>query len=661
MTTQHSHPAARAGRFQSMGLRGKLVAGFGVVIVFGFIGFWMAAKAMRDYLRETSTAGEFARHCVESANSTVLIFHEMDQATMGYVFSGDKAFLERRLKVDEKADASFQQLKADIAKLPHSEDLLKAWDTAQKHNDEFCTPVEDKMLELLEKGKNDEAKVLYKTQFAGALEKYTELQNDLADKVKKYSHKADATMVEQAQKAIFIGWVLQGFLVAGSILIALLLARSIAGRLKKITSIAQSMAQGECDRSIDVAGGDEIGQLGQAFGTLIEYQREIATLADGISQGNLSVSVEPKSERDLLGNAFQGMVVNLRRLIGAVAKSASGVSETSQNLASMSQQTQASASEIADASEKLAASAGEASSIMEELMASIETVASSSQTQTESVAEATRQLDQAVQAVDEVSTAARSMAAVAKEGSDSVQRTIDAMHRVRSQVEVSSAKVQELDHKGQEIGDIVETIERIAEQTNLLALNAAIEAARAGQHGRGFAVVADEVRKLAEQAGQATNEIGSLIQGVRQTVAETVKAIRSTDQEVQGGAATSQEAGDALKQIVKSSESVVKQAEQVSGLATQVDKMMSEVSSAASDNQVASSEMARGAEKGVEAIATVANVGVETARGAETLNSAISIVSHATGELSEMSFDLQNLVGSFRVESEDPPARRLAA
>ncbi|MGL4521525.1 MAG: methyl-accepting chemotaxis protein, partial [Bacilli bacterium] len=68
--------------------------------------------------------------------------------------------------------------------------------------------------------------------------------------------------------------------------------------------------------------------------------------------------------------------------------------------------------------------------------------------------------------------------------------------------------------KTQEVGQMVELIQRIAEQTNLLALNAAIESARAGEYGRGFAVVADEVRKLADETVSATNTIHTLISAI---------------------------------------------------------------------------------------------------------------------------------------------------
>jgi methyl-accepting chemotaxis protein len=91
--------------------------------------------------------------------------------------------------------------------------------------------------------------------------------------------------------------------------------------------------------------------------------------------------------------------------------------------------------------------------------------------------------------------------------------------------------VKELTNKANQIGDIVNMINKIAEQTNLLALNATIEAARAGDAGKGFAVVASEVKNLATETAKATGDITeqvSYIQLVANETANSIKTITET-------------------------------------------------------------------------------------------------------------------------------------
>lgn len=78
----------------------------------------------------------------------------------------------------------------------------------------------------------------------------------------------------------------------------------------------------------------------------------------------------------------------------------------------------------------------------------------------------------------------------------------------------TTAAMNELMEKIQNVNQIVGLIDNISRQTNLLSLNASIEAARAGEAGRGFVVVAGEIRELSEQTNDSLEKIRKEIQGI---------------------------------------------------------------------------------------------------------------------------------------------------
>ncbi|WP_246733151.1 methyl-accepting chemotaxis protein [Methylobacterium sp. BTF04] len=83
------------------------------------------------------------------------------------------------------------------------------------------------------------------------------------------------------------------------------------------------------------------------------------------------------------------------------------------------------------------------------------------------------------------------------------------------------------------VGQISELIGVIANQTNLLALNATIEAARAGPAGRGFAVVAGEVKALSSRVTQATAEITTQVDLLRQVAARSTASLSRVRGEIE--------------------------------------------------------------------------------------------------------------------------------
>ena len=126
------------------------------------------------------------------------------------------------------------------------------------------------------------------------------------------------------KKALFvIGLVMLLLVTLAIVFVANLLTKPI----RTVTDAAERLADGDVDVDVEVHSKDEVGRLAASFGRTVEYLREKATAAEAVADGDLTVSVTPRSEKDLLGNAFQRLVSDLRTIVGQVSSTASGVTD----------------------------------------------------------------------------------------------------------------------------------------------------------------------------------------------------------------------------------------------------------------------------------------------------------------------------------------------
>jgi methyl-accepting chemotaxis protein len=137
-------------------------------------------------------------------------------------------------------------------------------------------------------------------------------------------------------------------------------------------------------------------------------------------------------------------------------------------------------------------------------------------------------VEQTAAALEEITTTVKDSSHRAEESGDLVKRAkTDADHSgeiVREAIKAMGS----IESSSREISNIIGVIDEIAFQTNLLALNAGVEAARAGEAGKGFAVVAQEVRELAQRSASAAKEIKALITTSSSHVANGVELVSKT-------------------------------------------------------------------------------------------------------------------------------------
>jgi methyl-accepting chemotaxis protein len=392
---------------------------------------------------------------------------------------------------------------------------------------------------------------------------------------------------------------------------AFIIARSISNPLKQVMTIFTAVGEGDLTRRLDIHRKDEIGDMAVAFNGTLDKIKDLVMTIKNQAVTLFDIGNELASNMTETAAAINEITANIQSIKGRVINQSASVTETNATM----EQITVTIDKLKGHVDNQSASVSQSSSAIEEMLANIQSV-----TQT------------------------------LVKNAGNVKELIESSEVGRSGLQGVAADIQEIARESEGLLEINAVMENIASQTNLLSMNAAIEAAHAGEAGKGFAVVADEIRKLAENSGEQSKTISSVLKKIKDAIDKITKStesVLSKFEAIDGGVRTVSDQEENIRNAME---------EQGEG-SKQILEAVGQLNDLTQNVKAGSQEMLEGSKqvilesKNLEAVTQEISNGMnEMATGADQINVAVNRVNTISGNNKESIDVLVREVSKFKVE-----------